>query len=40
MLMAYEVTRDLETEEVEIETPICKTKCQMLAGKKMAVVPY
>ena len=39
MLMAYEVTRDLETEEVEIETPICKTKCQMLAGKKMAVVP-
>ena len=39
MLMAYEVTRDLETEEVEIETPICKTKCQMLAGKKMAIVP-
>jgi len=36
MLMAYEVTRDLETEEVEVETPICKTKCQMLAGKKMA----
>ena len=25
MLMAYEVTRDLETEEVEVETPICKT---------------
>ena len=39
MLMAYEATRDLATEEVEIETPICKTKCQMLAGKKMAVVP-
>ena len=39
MLMAYEVTRDLETEEVEVETPICKTKCQMLAGKKMAIVP-
>ena len=37
--MAYEVTRDLETEEVEVETPICKTKCQMLAGKKMAIVP-
>ena len=30
MLMAYEVTRDLSTEEVEIETPICKTKCKML----------
>ena len=39
MLMAYEVTRDLETEEVEVKTPICKTKCQMLAGKKMAIVP-
>lgn len=39
MLMAYEVTRDLETEDVEIETPICKTTCQMLAGKKMAIVP-
>lgn len=39
MLMAYEVTRDLETENVEIETPICTTTCQMLAGKKMAIVP-
>jgi uracil phosphoribosyltransferase len=39
MLMAYEVTRDFSTEEVEIETPICKTKCKMLEGKKMAIVP-
>ncbi|CAG7839296.1 uracil phosphoribosyltransferase [Clostridium novyi B str. ATCC 27606] len=39
MLMAYEVTRDLPLEEVEIETPICKTKCKMLSGKKMAIVP-
>lgn len=39
MLMAYEVTRDLQVEEVEIETPICKTKCRMLAGKKVAIVP-
>ena len=39
MLMAYEVTRDLGTEEVEIETPICKTKCKMLSGKKIAIVP-
>ena len=39
MLMAYEATRDLSTEEVEIETPICTTKCQMLAGKKLAVLP-
>ncbi|MEG1287325.1 MAG: uracil phosphoribosyltransferase [Clostridium sp.] len=39
MLMAYEVTRDLSTEEVEIETPVCKTKCKMLSGKKIAIVP-
>ncbi|MPQ42531.1 uracil phosphoribosyltransferase [Clostridium tarantellae] len=39
MLMAYEVTRDLQMEEVEIETPICTTKCKMLSGKKMAIVP-
>ena len=39
MLMAYEATRDLATEDVEIETPICKTTCKMLAGKKVAVVP-
>ncbi len=39
MLMAYEVTRDLHTEEVEVKTPVALTKCKMLAGKKMAVVP-
>lgn len=39
MLMAYEVTRDLSLEEVEIETPICKAKCKMLSGKKVAIVP-
>lgn len=39
MLMAYEVTRDLQLEEVEIDTPICKAKCKMLAGKKVAIVP-
>lgn len=39
MLMAYEVTRDIQVEEVEIETPICTTKCKMLSGKKLAIVP-
>lgn len=39
MLMAYEVTRDLSMEDVEIETPICKTTCKMLSGKKVAIVP-
>ena len=39
MLMIYEVTRDLPTEEVEIETPICKCRVNRLAGRKLAVVP-
>lgn len=39
MLMAYEVTRDLHTKEVEVKTPVSLTKCKMLSGKKMAVVP-
>ncbi|MEG0766532.1 MAG: uracil phosphoribosyltransferase [Clostridia bacterium] len=39
MLMAYEVTRDLPTEEIEVKTPICTTKTRVLSGKKLGVVP-
>ena len=39
MLMCYEATRNLTLEEVEIETPICKTKTRVVAGKKLAFVP-
>ncbi|MEA4929802.1 MAG: uracil phosphoribosyltransferase [Candidatus Limiplasma sp.] len=39
MLMVYEVTRDLPTEEVEVETPIGLTKTKMLSGKKIGIVP-
>ena len=39
MLMTYEITRDLPTKEVEIETPICATKAPILSGKKLAIVP-
>lgn len=39
MLMVYEVTRDLPTEEVEVETPICKAKTRMLSGKAIGLVP-
>ena len=38
-LMCYEATRNLPTMEVEVETPIMTAKCQMLAGKKLAIVP-
>ena len=39
MLECYEATRQLELEDVEIETPICKTTVQEIKGKKLAVVP-
>jgi uracil phosphoribosyltransferase len=39
MLMTYEVTRDLPTMDVDIETPICPAKVKMLAGKKLAIIP-
>ena len=38
-LICYEATRDLKLQKVEIETPICKTHVEELAGKKMAIVP-
>ena len=38
-LMCYEATRDLPTEEIEIETPVATAKVRVLAGKKLAVVP-
>ena len=38
-LMVYEITRDLPLEQIEIETPVAKTKANVIAGKKMVVVP-
>ena len=38
-LICYEATRNLALEDVEIETPICKTTVKELKGKKMAIVP-
>ena len=39
MLMCYEATRNLATEEIEIETPVQKAKARVLSGKKLAIVP-
>jgi len=39
MLMAYEVTRNIPVEEVEVQTPLCKTKCKSISGKKLGIVP-
>ena len=39
MLMCFEFSRDLELEDYEIETPICKTTGKRIAGEKLAIVP-
>ena len=38
-LMCYEATRNLPTEEIEVETPVATAKCRVLSGKKLAIVP-
>ncbi len=38
-LMAFEITRDMPVEEIEIETPVSRAKAMTLAGKKMGIVP-
>ena len=39
MLMAYEMSRDLPLEDIEIDTPLTKTVQKTLSGKKVAIVP-
>ena len=38
-LMCYEATRNLPTQEIEIETPVAPAKVRVLSGKKLAIVP-
>jgi uracil phosphoribosyltransferase len=39
MLMAYEVTKDLPTEPVELDTPLEHMTGEKVAGKKLSLVP-
>jgi uracil phosphoribosyltransferase len=39
LLLTYEATKDLATEEVEIATPLEQTAVQRISGKKVAVCP-
>ena len=39
MLMAYEVTRDLPLKEIEIETPICKARTNVISGRSIGIIP-
>ena len=39
MLMAYEVTRDMPLEDMEVETPMGRVKGKVIAGRQVGVVP-
>jgi len=39
MLMAFEVTRDLPLEEVEVTTPVAKARAKMISGKTVGIIP-
>ncbi|WP_227937036.1 uracil phosphoribosyltransferase [Alkalihalobacillus deserti] len=38
-LMAFEITRDLPTQDVTVETPVGMAKSKRIAGKKLGLVP-
>ncbi|MBD1383466.1 uracil phosphoribosyltransferase [Metabacillus arenae] len=38
-LMAFEITRDLPLEEVDVETPVCMARSKVLSGKKLGIIP-
>jgi uracil phosphoribosyltransferase len=39
LLLTYEATKDLATEDIEVETPLERTTVQRISGKKVAVCP-
>lgn len=39
LLLTYEATKELATEEVEVETPLEHTTVQRISGKKVAICP-
>ncbi|MDQ0226745.1 uracil phosphoribosyltransferase [Metabacillus niabensis] len=38
-LMAFEITRDLPLDEVDVETPVTTAKSKVLSGKKLGIIP-
>jgi uracil phosphoribosyltransferase len=39
LLLTYEATKDMGTEEIEVQTPLEPTRARRISGKKVAVVP-
>lgn len=39
MLMAYEITRDLPLEDIEVRTPVAKAGCKIISGRMLGLIP-
>jgi uracil phosphoribosyltransferase len=39
LLLTYEATKDMGTEEIEVDTPLERTRASRISGKKVAVCP-
>lgn len=38
-LMAYEITRGIPLEPIEVITPVAKAKCQVISGRMLGLIP-
>jgi len=38
-LMAYEITRDIALERIEVETPVAKAECKIISGRMLGLIP-
>ncbi|PYI51125.1 uracil phosphoribosyltransferase [Paenibacillus flagellatus] len=38
-LMAYEITRDIPLERIEVETPVQKAECKIISGRMLGLIP-
>lgn len=38
-LMAYEITRDLPLEKVEVKTPVATAECRVISGRMLGLIP-
>lgn len=38
-LMAYEITRDVELESIDVQTPVARTKGKVISGRMLGLVP-
>lgn len=38
-LMAYEITREIPLERIEVETPVQRAECQIISGRMLGLIP-